>query len=598
MRRLAPLFVLLFLGVCGVAIGVPAASLDLLWRYGTGGQIRSRPAVGPDESLYAISDDGYLYAISPAGRLLWKYNLGWTVADCLAVGVDGTVYAGLANDDLVAVNPRGSEIWRVRLDALAAGDPLTAADGRLYVGTELGTLYALSHSGRIEWTLRLPAGITRQPAMDGAGTLYVVAADRRLYALTGWGSFKWSIPFAAAPRAPAIGEGGVVLVTTAAGEVSEVTPSGDIAWSYNLGGTAFAPLVGAASAESAAIPGAGKATAGAGGGTAFAAPKPAVVVATREGAVAALGAGGRLLWRTDLATVLSGSCLLGSDRIMALASAGTLTTLTEGGGVAGRLSLGTTGGTVLTTGGRLYLGGRDWIIYAVQLPQEAALDASASWPEEGHDPAHSGRTSSEPRGRSIFEADSYDLYLRSLLALGTRDGFSRILADVGRRVESDSLGREVWHVVPILERIAEAGIINPVYENNRLTNDFPDLRAQAATLLGTLGTLHSRGLLIRLVGRETDDEALAAEIDALGHLGSDSNGAAVRAIAAAFARTTRAAPNSRIAAAVVTAFRGISTYEGGLFDPAAVGPLVSIAFAGYPDWIRVLAGGLLSTATK
>ena len=619
MRRLVPLLVPLFLLVYGEATGAPAAPIDLLWRYGTGGQIRSRPAVGPGGALYAISDDGYLYALSPVGRLVWKHNLGWIVTDCLAVGADGTVYAGLRNDDLVAVNPRGSEIWRVRLDGLPAGDPLTTADGRLYVGTRRGTLYVLSHSGHIEWTLQLPAAITQPLAMDGAGTLYVVAADRRLYALSSWGSFKWSLPFNSAPSAPAIGEDGVVLITTAAGEVSQVTPNGNVAWSYDLGGTPFAPLAGTGTSvpgeRSAPQPTAGEEVgrppAGTDGRRLVAAPasrkgaadarglNPAVIVATRQGTIASFDGGGRLLWRTNLGTELSGDCLLGRDRITVLKSDGTISTLTLQGAIAGRYSLGTTGGTVLTAGGRLYLGGRDWIIYSVQLSEEAALDLVSPWPEVGHDPAHSGRTSSAPREGSGFRpsANSYDLYLESLFALQTREAFTRILDDVRRRVEKRSLGRDVWFVVPILGRIAQAGIIDPVYENNRLINDFPDLRARAALLLGSLGTLQSSDLLIRLLGRESDNVALAAEIDALGRLGSDPDGAAVRAIAAAFARATGSAPNSRIAAAVVTAFQGISKYEGGL-SPAAGGPLVSIAFAGYPEWIRALAGELLSAVMK
>ncbi len=588
-----PLLVPLFLWVSGEAIGAPTANIELLWRYGTGGQIRSHPAVGSDGTLYAISDDGYLYALAPAGELIWKHNLGGIVTDCLAVGADGTIYAGLRNGDLIAVNPHGSEIWRQRLDGLPAGDPLTAPDGRLYVGTRRGTLYVISHSGQVEWTVQLPAGITQPLAMDGAGTLYVVAADRRLYALTSWGRFKWSLPFESAPDAPAIGEGGVIFIATAAGEVYDVTPGGDIAWHYDLGGSPLAPLAGAAQAAPGRVLAAQSSAAGGG-------QRSTVVVATREGAVAELDADGRLLWRTKLSAGLSGEPLLGTDRITVLASDGTLLTLTEKGAVADRFSLGTRGGTVLTSDGRLYVGGRDWIIYVVQLSKEAALDRSCAWPEAGHDPAHSGRTSSAPNEVSGFApgADSYDLYLKSLFALGTRQAFTHILDDVSRRVEDRSLGRDVWYAVPILEHIAEAGVIEPVYEDNRVIDNFPDLRARAALLLGTLGSLYSRDILIRLIDRESDNVALASEIQALGLLGSDPDGSAVRAIAAAFRRTTASAPNSRVAAAVVTAYQGISRYEGGLFDRAAAEPLVSIAFGGYPDWIRASAGELLRAVEK
>ncbi len=586
MRRLAPLFVLLFLCGAAEAFAAPVAPLDLRWRYGTGGQIRSRPAVAPDGTVYAISDDGYLYALSPEGGLAWRHNLGWIVADCLAIGADGTIYAGLRNDDLVAVNPRGSEIWRVRLDGLPSGDPLTTPDGQLFVGTKRGTLYAISLGGRIEWTIQLPAAITHAPVMDGGGNLYLVGGDRRLYALTSGGGFRWSLPFRSAPSEPAIGLNGELLVATAGGEVSEVTPSGDIAWSYPVGGSPFAPIVNAG-------PPGPRASAPAG------ASRPAVVVATGEGTVVGLGEDGRPLWRTELAVGLSGDCMAGKERILLLTRNGMLVSLTEGGRIAARLALGTSGGSVLTADGSLYLGGRNWIISAVQVSQEAALDRLSAWPESGHDPQHSGRAARGFDDASLVpsEPDSYALYLESLFSLGTRDAFTRILSEVRERARRGSLGREVGCVVPVLEGIAKAGILAPVYEDNRIRNDFPDLRAQAGLLLGSLGTLHSRGILIRLVARESDELALAAEIEALGLLGSDADGAAEREIAAAYARFTRFAADGRIAAAVVGAFQGISRYEGRL-SASADGCLAAIATADYPDWIRIAASELLSGTAK
>ena len=48
------------------------------WRYETGRGVWSSPAVGSDGTVYVGSDDGYLYAINPAGTLKWSYQTGAT----------------------------------------------------------------------------------------------------------------------------------------------------------------------------------------------------------------------------------------------------------------------------------------------------------------------------------------------------------------------------------------------------------------------------------------------------------------------------------------------------------------------------------------
>jgi len=140
--------------------GESRSSSPWKWRAATGGQIRSRPAVGPDGTVYALSEDSYLYAWTADGSLRWKHDLGWLPWDCLAVSDDGTVYAGLKNGDFLAVNPRGGRLWSVRLDGLPAGDPAVSRDGTVLVGTSAGSLVALSHLGQREWSVTLPGAVT------------------------------------------------------------------------------------------------------------------------------------------------------------------------------------------------------------------------------------------------------------------------------------------------------------------------------------------------------------------------------------------------------------------------------------------------------
>jgi outer membrane protein assembly factor BamB len=577
--------------------------LGILWRYATGGQIRSRPEVAADGTIYALSEDGFLYAWDPGGSLLWKRDLGWLPSDCLALGGDGTIYAGLKNKDFLAINASGHPLWRFHLDGLPAGDPAVAADGTVYVSTTAGTLAALSHLGRPQWTVTLPGAITHAPVVDGAGTIYLVAADRRLYALTQWGEFKWSLPLAAVPTALAVAAAGTVLVGTAGGSVIAVNPSGDIAWRYS----------------------ADERIAGVSAGTGQ------IIVASSSGQLIGLSDRGRLLWKIVIGKRIESAPLLGQSFPCAFATDGTLHLLDPERPGTDSFAVGTFGSIVLSREGIFYVGGRDWILYSIGVPGpvgtaeygstrsgntpyggalgrdtdssdarepsaagDAGSRASAAWPQEGHDEAHSGRTDAGPPGgnETLLNAIPDYLYLQSLEAVNNRDILLSLLARIHERIDDNSIGKSTWYVVRLLEQLSAEGLLNPVYRNLRVINSFPDVRAEAARLLGRVGSIRSRHALIQVIANEYDPFALSAEIGALGFLASDSDGASTRAIAAALSRAGMSPPDDRIAAAALDALEMIGAYEGGAGEPAAAA-FLAISRGDFPQQIRSRASSLL-----
>jgi outer membrane protein assembly factor BamB len=46
------------------------------WRFATGFQIASSPAIGQDGTVYLGSRDGYAYAVNQNGTLKWRYQTG------------------------------------------------------------------------------------------------------------------------------------------------------------------------------------------------------------------------------------------------------------------------------------------------------------------------------------------------------------------------------------------------------------------------------------------------------------------------------------------------------------------------------------------
>jgi len=573
-----------FIALCALAALAPAAgtqaalpqSSPYLWRAATGGQIRGRPAVGPDGTTYALSEDSYLYAWVSGGSLLWKHDLGWLPWDCLAVSGDGTVYAGLRNQDFIAVNPRGGRLWTVRLDDLPAGDPAVAEDGTVLMGTSAGTLSALSHLGRREWAVTLPGAVTGQPVIDGAGTIYVTAADRRLYALTQWGEFKWSLPFTAAPGALAIAADGSVVLGTDAGEIVAVSPSGDAMWKKSLG----APVIGVA------------------------ADALQIVADTRAGRVAGFSLDGRELWRTDTGRTLGSPPFIRGDLVFLSAQDGSLVALDSHHAVSGILKTAAVGGATAAEGGEILVGGRDWVVYSLDVAATGLPvphpGTPAPWPQSGHDARHSGRTSAAPPADNdaLLALNSDYLYLTALASAPGREGIQLVLDDLGRRISSRSLDKSTWYAVRMLENVVGTGLTNRSLQNQQLVNDFPDLRAAAAGLLARVGSTASRAALLDAVNAETDGVALAAEIGALGAIASDGDGAALRAIVRAFTSRAGLPPDNRLALAVVGSIGRIAVYGGTLGEPSAVAILLAISRGSYDPAVRAAAQSILQGGLK
>ncbi len=546
------------------AARLPAWSVS--WREATGGELRGSPALSRDGTLYALSDDEYLYAFDskardPADRLRWKRRLGWLPADCLSVGLDGTVYCGLKNGDFLAFNPRGELLWRLRLGAPPAGDPSISADGTLYVATASGTLLAVSHLGRVEWKVTLPGAIVLAPEMDGSGEIYLAAADRRLYALTQWGEFSWSLPLPEVATALAIGDRGLLVAGGRDGLVTGIDPEGDIVWRCRAGG---------------------------GGVVGVSIGPDGISAATDRGEIAELSETGKLRWRTKTGGRLGSAPLLDGFGMEILTSTGSLCTIDTAGALSST-PLGTSGPAALARDGALYVGGRDWIVYA--LAPAAAAWPRGPWPEDGHDEAHTGRTDARGPGAGAALLDGIPdyLYLRSLSAENTRELDLLLLSDIRSRIASGRLGKSTWYVVRMLERLAGAGLVNPAYRSGRIVNDLPDVRAEAADLLGLVGTSSSSRSLVEVIGEEYDSVALAEEIRALGRIATDRDGAATRAIASAFYRKALFPPDDRVAEAAVGALAGIAAYRGGIADPSAIEVLASIARADFADSTRAQA---------
>ncbi|HVX96639.1 MAG TPA: PQQ-binding-like beta-propeller repeat protein [Polyangia bacterium] len=174
--------------------GIYAVNPDgtLRWRFATGGHVASAPAVLPDGTVVAGSQDDLVYGLAPDGVKRWDFRAGGDVDAPPAVGDDGTVYVGSDDRKLYALNPDGSLRWAFT----TTGDIRSGAaigDGVIYVGSFDAQLYAVRLDGTLAWTFRSGDRIVSSPLVDAKGAILFGSQDDRLYCLEPDGHLRWSV---------------------------------------------------------------------------------------------------------------------------------------------------------------------------------------------------------------------------------------------------------------------------------------------------------------------------------------------------------------------------------------------------------------------
>ena len=103
----------------------------------------SKPAVGPDGTIYVNLDDAYLQAVDPNGRKKWFTKLGELGGFTLSVGDDGLVYAASDDNKLYVVEPGGAEIARFEGDGWLS-HPVIAPGHTIIVSDANNTVWAIT----------------------------------------------------------------------------------------------------------------------------------------------------------------------------------------------------------------------------------------------------------------------------------------------------------------------------------------------------------------------------------------------------------------------------------------------------------------------
>jgi outer membrane protein assembly factor BamB len=544
-----------------ILFSVRAEGHDPLWRFITGGRIRSYPAVGWDGSVFILSDDRFLYALTPAGEQRWRYYLEERLTDCFAIGYDGMIYVGYKTGELFAVHGYGRRVWQFDTGQTPQFSPAIRGDGSICLATAEGTMFAIHHTGSLLWKQALAGTPAAPPVADVDNSLYVCLKEGELVALEPWGEIKWRLKLSGVPAAPAIGEDGRIYVGTSAGLLYAVDPLPKITWSVTLRGNVLPPVVG-------------------GNGTIYA--------VTAAGDMAAVSRAGETLWTRPLGEIPSGPCALGdAGTIFVATQSSSLIALDTGCKIKWSVKVkGVLSPLCLSPQERLYAGSSDWAVYAFPAEKPAA----SVWPVYQHDVSHTGgsqRPYSPLAMEQYFSKNADFIYFQSLFLSGDAGLMAQGLEEVRALVASGNVKGSRPYLLYFLKKMAGFTVIEEEKSMRFPLRGFSEIRQQACELYTDMGELEAWPLLLSILKRDEDFRMKAVAVRCLGRLQSDPAGEAVRAMGRLI-QAGVAASDSTFAQEVVIALQKISEYHGRL-PREGVLALITISGGPYTPAVRQLA---------
>jgi outer membrane protein assembly factor BamB len=516
--------------------------MQLSWRYATGGAVRGKPVLGDDGTIFLLSEDRYLYALTPAGRRKWRCWLGERVADCLGISRDGTLYAGLTTGKLAAVNQAGNIIWKIELDEAPGSDPYVLNDGTIILQGEGDSLYAVSHTGYIRLKREMDASITGQPVLaerkggnEGDNVIVISTEDNKLYALSRYNKILWIQTTPGIPLYSMYSENTVYAVTDN-GYLCAYAVDGTALWTKEL--EVEQEPSGLRDLEESV---AHKPIAAAG----------RIFFPLLGGDVPVFDSEGRYLETKTVQTGEGGAIRCTAD------NSGTLYCVTEATGIGAsspEKSVGPLfGEPVLTPEGRLYVGGGDWILYAFQTDAEVSVEPS---PDIIYKPL------TEEQLDTVFRSNMDYQFLKNLARSLDRNGKEQFIDEVAERAESHTLGSSEPYVIGLLTLLAGEGVLTPYFSNKQSQKQIPALRIEALRLLGKIGSKNTAFFLDTLLRYEYDEHVSAAAIRAAGALRVDPAGALLETIQIQLRKDSTAGCTDRLASAAIDTVNSIVHYRG------------------------------------
>lgn len=470
---------------------------ELAWRYVTGGRVVAKAAVDLRGTIYIISDDRTLYALSVQGRERWRYPVGRKLSAGPVVTYDGTILLGTRSGILMAMGPNGRLRWLFSPRTGACLNPALGSDGSIVLATTSGMIYCLSYTGNERWRYQVRADLASSPSIGEDGTVYVGTTDRRLLALNRDGGNQWEIELPASVGTPAIDHDGTLYVSAAG--LHRVSAQGILEWSYAIPADTADPVLRS---------------------------DGMIIAGAANGRLYAIGPRGQLIWSTSLRVPIPFPAVLGDDGTAYVSTASNqVAAVSNDGLILWRFrAKQDVGMPTIGKEGIVLVGAEDWILYALSAGSTAV--AESPWPQAYHDGQHTGQAG------ALTDLDSPAAVLLRELAYSDSPELKQMAL---REIDAHLEGRRYLdvHLVvmeEVLGYLAGEGVIYRSSTGAWAGGGDQQIRVEACALLGELGSEGARAVLLQVMSADEDSEIKVAAVDALATVGYDPDGDLARAI--------------------------------------------------------------------
>ena len=554
----------------GIVGGDAAAAAPPVWRAALGGAVTGVPSVQAG-SVAVVLDGGHIKAFTPDGKPLWDYYAGGKLAPFVTRSREGTCYVSRIDGTLIAVNRAGRELWRITTEAKA--EPLSAPvlsgwDGRVFVPAGR-TVVCYTASGTRLWSVELARKPAAGPVLDKGGGLVAALDNGDLAEISPFGGM-WTIALGEVPVSLVPMEGGTLVLFrngrprffrnvqgSRTGERAARVPV--LESLPNLGGT---PAGGTARGSGAAV---------------LLSSGKLVLFSVRDGSIA---------WTTET-HVKSGELASGASRGggsgvlnmewdeegIYIFTVGGASGFTAAGKrmwqfrIKGAASLPVLGGD-----GVLYSGGSDWILYAYRLEERVLKRRRPIYgplPEGNY-----GLADPRPSPWAAFTGDAL---------------FEILSAEIAGRIEAGTVAEHEAAYAAFLMEAAGCLMGQAVSQTHPAVQARG--RAEAARLLGFIGSRETIGFLAALFVKDPDPLVKSAAALAIGRIGVDPGGTALGVFQAAALSSVK---DDQVLSAVAAATGSLCRFSGPPLTDTGARLLAALGHDSMPPKTRTAARKELS----
>jgi hypothetical protein len=137
-----------------------------------------------------------------------------------------------------------------------------------------------------------------------------------------------------------------------------------------------------------------------------------------------------------------------------------------------------------------------------------------------------------------------------------REGKLVVLDSILKDIKDKNYTKDDVKLVELVSFLAQEGSVRQDYENNRLINDYPDVRRNACILLGEIGGQQAREALLEVLHQDQSYMVKAEACNSLAKLKEDPTGQVLRTVVFVYRSTYKPEPNFVIA--IINAIKTIS----------------------------------------